>query len=161
MSLARLCIGLAAVLVVPEAPWFDQGPAGNGDPKLPCAGTDVSNAGADAPDGEDADALGPDGDDNDWAQGSGHALDCTLEIDTGQTPVGAISGLQPVCQPRINRELSFCRFAARPILPIRAIVPARSAGRYSSCTIELRNTPILVISTSIVSPGFIHSGGFW
>ena len=31
----------------------------------------------------------------------------------------------------------------------------------SSPTIVLRNVPMLVISTSTVSPGFIHSGGFW
>ena len=31
---------------------------------------------------------------------------------------------------------------------------------YSSWAIGLRSTPMLLISTSIVSPGFIHNGGF-
>jgi hypothetical protein len=66
MSLARLCRGFAAVLVVPVAPWLDQGPRGTGGPKLPCAGSVGSN-----PDVGAADVL-LDWDDADMAQVSDH-----------------------------------------------------------------------------------------
>jgi hypothetical protein len=69
MSLAKLCIGLAAAPPVADVPRLDQGPLGKGEPKLPCPGTEVSDPGI-----EPDVALVPDCD-NDWAPGLDQGLD--------------------------------------------------------------------------------------
>src|SRR6185437_495987 len=95
------------------------------------------------------------------AQGGGHRL--------ARTQAGLPQGpCQAHCSPGHRGETDplgpVVHGNGRPVLPRHSREVRRPGYRVdhaASWPIGLRSVPMPVISTSIVSPGFIHSGGFW